>query len=109
MPEARPCATVEDLTRDYRSGFLRYLPTAARPRMTTGYELGRRAARSGVSLLDLVEVHHQVLGEVLTEEPPPDTAEVMAAACEYFSEVLSTFEMAHRAVHDRAAKRSPEP
>ena len=33
----------------------------------------------------------------------------MAAGCEYFSEVLSTFEMAHRAVYDRAAKRSPEP
>ena len=102
-------STLEDLTRDYRTGFLRYLPQRSEAAMTAGYELGRRAARSGSSLLDLVQAHHRVLGEVLTEEPPPDTAEVMAAASEYFSEVLSTFEMAHRAVHDRAAKRSPEP
>jgi hypothetical protein len=102
-------STVEDLTRDYRTGFLRYLPHRSESAMTAGYELGRRAARSGSSLLDLVQAHHRVLGEVLTEEPPPDTPEVMAAACEYFSEVLSTFEMAHRAVHDRAAKWSPEP
>jgi len=101
--------TLEDLTRDYRTGFLRYLPHRSEAAMTAGYELGRRAGRSGNSLLDLVQAHHRVLGEVLTEQPPPDTTEVMAAASEYFSEVLSTFEMAHRAVHDRAVKRSPGP
>ena len=66
-------STLEDLTRDYRTGFLRYLPHRSESAMTAGYELGRRAARSGSSLLDLVQAHHRVLGEVLTEEPPPDT------------------------------------
>ena len=65
--------------------------------------------RAAAGLLDLVQAHHRVLGEVLAESRLRTPTQVMEAACEYFSEVLSTFEMAHRAVHERAAKRSPEP
>lgn len=37
--------------------------------------------------------------------PSPDTTqEVLEAACEYLSEVLSTFDMAHRVLHDPAAE-----
>lgn len=90
----------DDLARDYRAGFLRYLPQRSEAAMTAGYELGRRAATGGASLLDLVQVHHRILGEVLTESPPPDAADVTAAACEFLSEVLSTFDMAHRVLHD---------
>ena len=97
--------SLEDLARDYRTGFLRYLPRRSEAAMTAGYELGRRAATGGASLLDLVQVHHRILGEVLTGVPSPDTAEVVEAACEYLSEVLSTFDMAHRVLHDPA----PEP
>jgi hypothetical protein len=73
--------------------------------MTAGYELGRSAATGGASLLDLVQVHHRILGEVLAGTPSPDTTqEVLEAACEYLSEVLSTFDMAHRVLHDPAAE-----
>ena len=96
---------LESLTRDYRTGFLRYLFQRSEAAMATGYELGRRAATGAASLLDLVQVHHQVLAEVLAQQPPPDATEVTAAAGEYLSEVLSTFDMAHRALHDPA----PEP
>jgi hypothetical protein len=92
---------LEALIRDYRTGFLRYLPHRSEAAMTTGYELGRRAAAGGASLLDLVRVHHQVLSEVLAQPPAPDPTDVMSAACEYLSEVLSTFDMAHRVLHDR--------
>ena len=74
--------SLEDLARDYRTGFLRYLPRRSEVAMTAGYELGRRAANGGASLLDLIQVHHRILGEV-----------------------LSTFDMAHRVLHDPA----PEP
>ncbi len=96
---------LEPLIRDYRTGFLRYLPHRSEAAMTTGYELGRRAATGGAGLLDLIEVHHHVLGEVLAQQPPPDTTEVMVAAGEYLSEVLSTFDMAHRVLHDPTTPR----
>ena len=97
---------LEDLARNYRTGFLRYLPHRSEAAMTAGYELGRRAATGGASLLDIVQVHHRILGEVMTEAPRPDTEEVMTAACDFLSEVLSTFDMAHRALKDPA---SPQP
>lgn len=95
---------LENLARDYRTAFLRYLPRRSEAAMTAGYELGRRAASGGAGLLDLVEVHHRILTEVLVEQPPPDVREVTAAACAFLSEVLSTFEMAHRAIHERASE-----
>ena len=90
----------ENLTRDYRTGFLRYLPRRSEAALTAGYELGRRAATTGAGLLDLVRAHHDVLGEVLSRQPPPDTEIVMDAGSEFLSEVLLTFEMAHRVLHD---------
>ena len=97
---------LEDLARNYRTAFLRYLPHRSEAAMTAGYELGRRAASGDAGLLDLVQVHHQILTEVLVWEPPPDTREVTAAACDFLSEVLSTFDMAHRALHDPASPES---
>lgn len=98
-------SSVDDLTRDYRTGFLRYLPHHSEAAMTAGYELGRRAATGGASLLDLVRVHHLVLGEVLSERPGADPVAMTQAAGEFLSEVLSTFDMAHRALHDPPVDR----
>jgi len=92
---------LEGLTQDYRTSFLRYLPRHSEAAMASGYELGRRAAADGVSLLDLVHAHHQVLGEVLAEQRSPDPRELAAAAGDFLTEVLSTFEMAHRVHADR--------
>lgn len=65
------------------------------------------AATGSASLLDLVQVHHRILGEVLAGAPSPDTTqEVLEAACEYLSEVLSTFYMAHR-VPSRPGRSAP--
>ena len=94
---------LEDLTRDYRASFLRYLPHRSEAAMTAGYELGRRAAAGEARLLDLVEVHHRILGEVLVEEPTPDVREVTDAAGSFLSEVLATFDMAHRALHEHVS------
>lgn len=93
-----PDGDLEDLARDYRVAFLSALPRHNEAALTLGYTLGRRAVADGVSLLDLVQVHHQVLGEVLTEHPTPEPGRVARSAGDFLVEVLSTFDMAHRAL-----------
>ena len=87
---------IAGLTRDYRTAFQRYLPQRSEAALTSGYEIGRRAVDDGVSLLDLVGVHHVVLAEILDDPPSDGTAAVTRAASEFLLEVLSTFDMAHR-------------
>lgn len=97
---------VDDLCRDYRTALLRFLPRRAEAAMTSGYELGRRAAGGDVGLLDIVQVHHRILAEVLEDRPATDAADLVEAAGAFLCEVLSTFDMAHRALHDTARERS---
>ncbi|KRE43986.1 phosphatase RsbU N-terminal domain-containing protein [Knoellia sp. Soil729] len=89
---------VEDLTRDYRAAFLAYLPQRSESALTLGYRIGRRAVDEGVSLLDLVSVHHVVLAEVLDDLPHGTPSAVIESAAAFLLEVLSTFDMAHRSL-----------
>jgi hypothetical protein len=89
------------LGRDYRAAFLRYLPRREEAALTIGYELGRTAVGSGVSILDLARLHHDILVEVLTDTRPEEVAGVATAASEFFLEVLSTYDMAQRGFLDR--------
>jgi hypothetical protein len=92
------------LTRDYRAAFLRYLPRREEAALTIGYQLGRAAVASGVSILDLTRVHHDILVEVLTDTRPEEVAGVATAASEFFLEVLSTYDMAQRGFLDGAGR-----
>ena len=86
----------EDLLRDYRTTFLRYLPRREESVMHAGYELGRAALASGRSLLDVVRVHHDVLIEVLRDSPGEEMSLVAGAASNFLSEVLASYAMAQR-------------
>jgi hypothetical protein len=81
---------------DYRAAFLRYLPRREEAALHVGYELGRSAVSRGLSILDLVQVHHQVLLEVLEDSRGEDLAPVATAASEFLLEVLATYDMAQR-------------
>ena len=87
---------VEDVTLDYRVAFQRFLPRRSEAALTDGYDLGRRAIVQGVSLLELVRVHHLVLAEVLDDTPHEEVTHVTAAASDFLLEVLATFDMTHR-------------
>ena len=93
---------LEDVTLDYRVAFQRYLPRRSEAALTDGYDLGRRAVVQGVSLLDLVHVHHLVLAEVLEDTPPEEVGPVTTAARDFLLEVLSTFDMTHRQLRTSA-------
>ena len=97
-------AAVARLRQSYGVGFLRYLSRRDELTLHTAYELGRRGLTSGVSLLDLVQIHHAVLVDALTDPGAGELRDIADAAAEFLAEVLGPFEMTRRAVLDRAGK-----
>ncbi len=87
---------------DYRAAFLRYLPRREEVALHAGYMLGRSAVADGLSLLDLVQVHHEVLLQVLEDSTGEDLAPIASAASEFLLEVLATYDMAARGLLPRS-------
>lgn len=87
---------LDGLTRDYRAAFLHYLPRHEEAALHRGFQLGRAAVADGLSLLDVVRVHHEVLVEVLRETPRAELPDLATAAAEFLLEVLATSEMTQR-------------
>ena len=94
---------LDDLTRDYRAAFLRYLPRREEVALAQGYEIGRKAVAGNVSVLDIATVHHEVLLEVMRSSPPAQAADLAAAAAEFVLEVLATYDMSQRPYHPGSA------
>jgi hypothetical protein len=87
-----------DLTQDHRTTLLRFLPHRDEAARTAGYEWGRRAVASGVSLLDVCRLHHEVTVEVLRDTDPSDVLEVLDAATDLLLEALAAYDMTQRGV-----------
>ena len=87
---------LQNLKRDYRAAFLRYLLRREEAPLHVGYEIGRSSVAGGLSILDLAQVHHEVLLEVLSDSPADDLSGVATAASEFFAEVIATYDMAQR-------------
>ena len=88
--------TLDAVSRDYRAAFLRYLPRRDEAALHSAYELGRRAVAEGVSLLELIRIHHEVLLDVLKDSRPDELHGVATAASEFLVEALAVHEMAQR-------------
>jgi hypothetical protein len=98
---------VDDLERNYRAAFLRYLPSQDESALHVGYEIGRAAVGDGLSILELAQVHHQVFLEVLTNVPTNDLARVAAAASDFFLQVLATYDLTQRAYLAQTSADAP--
>lgn len=92
------------MRQSYGVGFLRYLSRRDELTLHTAYELGRSALAAGVSLLDLVQIHHAVLVDTLNDPSAGGPGDIADAAAAFLAEVLAPFEMTRRAVLDRAAE-----
>jgi hypothetical protein len=90
----------EDLRRDYQVAFLRYLDHGEEAALADGYDLGRRALRDGVALLEVARVHHDTVIEVLSEGSV-DSVAVATRASSFLLEVLAPYEMNRRATAPR--------
>lgn len=83
------------LRQNYRAGLLRYLSRRDELALSSAYDLGREGLSDGVSLLDVVQIHHDVLVEVL-RTGVDDLQGIADAATNYLVEVLASFEMVRR-------------
>jgi Phosphoserine phosphatase RsbU, N-terminal domain len=88
--------TLERLRRNYRAAFLGYLPSRDEKALDAGYQIGRSAVTEGLSILDLAQVHHEVLREVLATSRREQVDGVTATASDFLIEVLATYEMTRR-------------
>ena len=87
----------ERLRRDYGPAFLQYLTERSERGRKAAYELGRRAIGQQLSVLDIAQIHHLVLLEVLKTHRTPDELEQIAeAASEFLVETLAVFELTQR-------------
>jgi len=89
---------IERLQRNYRTAFLRYLPSQDEAALHLGYEIGRAAMAGGLSLLDLAQVHHRTLIDVLHGSPDQDLDPLVAAASDFLLEALAAYELARRSI-----------
>jgi hypothetical protein len=98
-------SALDDLERNYRVAFLRYLPRREEAALRSGYELGRSAVVNGVSMLELTRMHHEILLDVLRETSgsAEDVAAVATGASEFLVEVLATYDMTQRAFLEKSA------
>lgn len=92
---------LDDLTQDYRTTLLRFLPRQDEAVREAAYDLGRRAVVAGVSLLDVCRLHQDVFLEVLRETRPDDCVRVAETASELLLETLAAYDMTHRLMLDR--------
>jgi len=86
----------EQVRLSYRAAFLRYLSRRDEAPLHAGYEIGRSALSNSLSILELAQIHHEVLLEVLKTVDEKDFDDAGSAASEFLVEVLACFDMAQR-------------
>jgi hypothetical protein len=96
--------SADDVRRDYRAAFLRYLPRREEAALHSGYLLGRSALEDGLSMLEIARMHHAVLLDVLDDSRREDLRDIASAAAEFLVEVLATYDMTHRSLPPRTAE-----
>lgn len=103
MPDA-----VERLRLDYAPLLLRYLAQRDEAGLQSAYELGRRAMRDSVGLLDTVRVHNELFLEVLaTVHDVEEGMDVARASATLLIDLVAAFEMSQRRfMDDRRAEDS---
>jgi PAS domain S-box-containing protein len=98
-------ATVEDTTLEarYQRTLTAYLAQdAEEAQLIAALELGRTALAEGYGLIDLLTIHHTLLGPLVQQSSRDDIGPILGRASEFLTQVAAPFEMAHRGWHDMA-------
>src|SRR6184192_2984991 len=90
-----------DLEAEYAAALREYATGGGEAVLGRAYELGRRAIAERKSLLELVSLHHKTLKELFQNSVDRRSpGHLVQASCDFFSECLSPYEMAHRGFQD---------
>ena len=89
---------IEDLRRNYRIAFLRYLPRRDETALALAYDIGRSAVSDGTSVLAITQLHHEILREVIADSRPDEVDRILQCAGEFLAEVLASVEMIQRSL-----------
>ena len=97
-PEAKHASNIE---HEFRSSLHAYTTSRSEQALRQAYEFGRRSLEEGKSLLDIVLLYHETLGQLLARSKNSrETATVVRAGGEFLRETISPYEMAHRGFQD---------
>jgi Phosphoserine phosphatase RsbU, N-terminal domain len=89
---------LDRLRQDYRPAFLAYLSSQREAGLRSAYELGRSAIGAQVTMLDLVQIHHEVFLDVaMTVRSLEELPKLLDAAAAFLVEALAPYEMTRRA------------
>jgi signal transduction histidine kinase len=85
----------------YASVLTEYLTVGSEDTLDRAYEIGRQALEGGMGVLDIAQLHHESLSEVLTQQPKDAPVEpFIQAAQRFLLDTLAVFEMAHRSFRE---------
>jgi hypothetical protein len=88
---------LDTLRRNYTPAFLAHLTRHDEATLRAGYELGREAMVMGLSMLDLVDIHHAVFSDVvMSVRNVAELPDIVSAAASFLVEALAPFEMTRR-------------
>ncbi|HKS82643.1 MAG TPA: sensor histidine kinase [Candidatus Acidoferrales bacterium] len=101
-PSAKPAKkNTTDFESQFRSSLSEYTTTHGEPALRQAYELGRRSMEEGKSLLDVVLLYHDTLGQLLARAKDlRQTTELFNSGADFLRETISPYEMAHRGYQD---------
>ena len=105
-PEGSGLDAQERFRLDYAPLMLRYLAQEDEAGLQAAYELGRRAMRDSVGLLEVVRIHNELFLDVLATARNADEGRALArASSTLLIDLIAAFEMSQRRFTD--ARRTP--
>ena len=88
---------MDELQGEYERALRTYLRQGGEGSLKQAYELGRRALSEGRGILDMIGVHQHAVEAVLSNGQRDHADDVIRPAGEFLTELMSPFEMTHRA------------
>jgi hypothetical protein len=82
--------------RDYLAALEAYLRSGDELTLSRAYQLGRHAIGNGLGVLDMAVLHRGALDVILVSASPGDQVRITSTAADFFTELLSPFEMSFR-------------